>query len=252
LARGQAAPLLERRALPADRAVALYGLVPASLTGRRLTVDGRRSVVVRLGRLGLITASVDPREFAAPEIERRRADRKWMREQARHQERVLERLRPEAAVCPAPFLTTFDGLEAFDAAAKENYARWSRALTRLTGKVEYGVHAFVGPHALPDVDPYVLRVAQRSRARVTAREREASTPLDAHVRDLWDAVRAAAVATRRFEVRGLRGFVFGATLLADERGDLMLRAALSVLAPAGHALGASVYLEGPKAPFSFA
>jgi hypothetical protein len=218
-----------------------------------MTVDGRRAVVLRLGRLGLVTSAVDPREFAPAAIVRRRADRKWLREQARHHERVLERLRAEGNLCPAPFLTTYDGLEAFDEAARANYARWSRLLSRLSGKVEYGVHAFVGPHPLPDVEPYVLRVTRRaSRTRVAARIRAAATPLDAHARDLWEAVRAAAVATRRFDARGLRGFVFGATVLVDERGDLMLRAALSTLAPAGHALGVSVYLEGPRPPFSFA
>ncbi|MBV9103197.1 MAG: GvpL/GvpF family gas vesicle protein [Candidatus Eremiobacteraeota bacterium] len=252
MGRAQAAPLLERRALPADRAVALYGVVPAALAGRRLVVDGHRAMVLRLGRLGLITAAVDPSEFSSHGIEQRRTDRKWLRQQARHHERVLERMRADGNLWPAPFLTIYEGLDAFDAAAQGNYTRWSRALSRLSGKVEYGVHAFIGPHALPSADPYLLRVGRRARGRVTARIRSAATPLDAHARDLWEAMRNAAAAMRRFDGRGVRGFVLGATLLVDESGELMLRAALSALAPAGHALGVSVYLEGPLPPFSFA
>jgi hypothetical protein len=253
LGRSQAAPLLERRALPSDRAILLYGVVPASFAERRMVVDGRRAVVLRLGRIGLVTSPVDPAEFSDHERAARRDDRRWLRDQARHHERVLERLRAEGAVWPAPFLTTYDGLAAFDVAARANYLRWSRALSRLTGKVEYGVHAFVGPHTLPPADPYLLRVVQRaSRSRMAARIRAAATPLDAHARDLWTAMREAACAMRRFDARGVRGFVLGATLLVDEGGDCQLRAALSTLAPAGHALGVSVYLEGPRPPFSFA
>lgn len=222
------------------------------MAGRRLVVDGRRAVVLRLGRLGLITSAVDAREFSPEGLAQRRADRKWLRAQARHHEHVLERLRAAGDVCPAPFLTVFESVDAFDAASQEHYRRWSRALSRVSGKNEYGVHAFAGPHALPDAEPYVLRVAQRAtQGRVSARIRAGATPLEAHLRDLWEALRSSATTTRRFDLRGLRGFLLGATLLADERGETLLRASLSALAPAGHELGVSVYLEGPRPPFSF-
>ena len=60
-----------------------------------------------------------------------------------------------------------------------------------------------------------------------------------------------ASASRRFDAPGVRGFAFGIALLVDERGDEALRAALAALEPAGHAIGVSVYLEGPRLPFSF-
>jgi len=215
-------------------------------------VDGRRAVVLRLGRLGLVTSAVDPREFSIEALEERRPDRKWLREQARHQERVLDRLRAAGQVCPAPFLTVYDGLDAFDSATRANYRRWSRTLSRLSGKFEYGVHAFVGPHALPHAEPYVLRVAQRALwTRVPSRIRAAATPLDAHARDLWEALRRSSSATRRFDLPGFRGFVLGATLLVEENGEAAVRESLAELAPAGHELGVSVYVEGPRPPFSF-
>lgn len=248
MARTQVAPRLEPRALPVDRAIALHAVVPASLAGRRIGVDGRKAIVMRLGRLGLVTSSVDHEEFSPDAIGR--ADEKWLRQQARHQERVLERLRSEEGVWPAPFLTTYDGLEALDAAAREHYIRWSRALTRVTGKVEFGVHAFVGPHALPDAEPYVLRVARRA-AQGTPRLRAAVSPLDIHTRALWDALRAIGSSARRFAAPGLRGFVLGATLLVDEGCNEAIDGVLATLAPEGHALGLSVYVDGPRPPFSF-
>jgi hypothetical protein len=56
---------------------------------------------------------------------------------------------------------------------------------------------------------------------------------------------------RRFDAPGLRGFAFGAALLVDEQGDDALRFALAALEPAGHTLGVSVYVEGPRLPFTF-
>jgi len=98
---------LEPRVHPTDRAIAVYGVVPAEFAGRRYVVDGRRTVVVRSGRVALVASYVDPVEFSPQEIERRRVDGKWMRERARHHERVLERLRARGSVLPTPLLTTY-------------------------------------------------------------------------------------------------------------------------------------------------
>jgi gas vesicle protein GvpL/GvpF len=236
------------RALPVDRAIALHGVVPGALAGRKMGVDGARVLVLKLGRLGLVTSSVDPGEFSAGAIER--ADDKWLRGQARHQERVLERLHAEGTVWPAPFLTSFEDLEALDGAARANYIRWNRALTRVSGKVEYTVHAFVGPHALPALEPYVLRVARRT-SRSAPRLRQPVSPLDAHARALYEGLRASAAGARRFSAPGLRGFVMGVALLIDEGAADAVQGVLATFAPEGHALGLSVYVEGPRPPFSF-
>lgn len=256
MSKSQAAPTVEPRAHPVGRAIAVYGIVPGALAGRRFTVDGRRALIVRSGRLGLVTSYVDPVEFGPPEIERRRSDRKWLCAQARHHERVLDRLNALGSVLPTPFLTTYEDVGALENAVRMRGARWYRALARLGGKREYGLHVFAGPHAAPDAEPYLLRVSQRAvherpGPRRSARPRITRPPREAHLSELWDACVATAVAARPFDAPGVRGFAFGAALLVDDRGDEALRATLAALGPAGHELGVSAYLEGPRLPFTF-
>jgi hypothetical protein len=256
VSKSQAAPTVEPRAHPVGRAIAVYGIVPGEFAGRRFTVDGRRALIVRSGRIGLVTSYVDPTEFAPPEVERRRSDRKWLSVQARHHERVLDRLNARGSVVPMPFLTTFADVGALESAVRLSGARWHRALARLGHKREYGLHVFAGPHAMPDAEPYLLRVSQRAEherpgPRRAARARLTQSPREEHLGDLWDACIATAVAARRFDAPGLRGFEFGAALLVDERGDEALHKTLVALEPAGHQLGVSAYLEGPRLPFTF-
>ena len=246
---------IDLRTHPLDRAIAVYGVVPAEFAGRRFTVDGHRTIVVRSGSLALVASYVDPGEFSTEEIERRRTDRKWMQERARHHERVLDRLGARGSIVPTPLLTAYEDLGALESAVRRSRARWNRALARLTGKVEYCLHVFEGPHALPGTEPYVLRVSLRARRERTPRREPKSeanlAPLAMHRQELWDACVAASFETRRFDAPGVRGFAFGGALLIDESADDALRLALTTLEPAGHALGVTVYLEGPRLPFSF-
>ncbi len=237
-----------------DRAIAVYGVVPATFAGRRYVVDGRRTIIVPSGSVGLVANYVDPAEFAPEEIERRRVDGKWMRERASHHERVLDRLHARGFVLPTPLFTTYEDVGALESAVRKSASRWNRALTRVSGKAELGLHVFTGPHALPGSDPYVLRVSQRAqRQRKSARPAAPAeqTPLSEHLQRVWDACTSAAESVRRFEAAELRGFAFGVALLLDDRSEASLRMALSALEPAGHALGVSVYLEGPRLPFTF-
>lgn len=249
-----AASRVSPRAHPVDRAIAVYGVVPATFAGRRYVVDGRRTIIVPSGRVGLVANHVDPAEFAPEEVERRRVDRKWMRERAYHHERVLERLHARGFVLPTPLFTTYEDIGALESAVRKSAARWDRALTRITGKVEYGLHVFTGPHALPGSEPYVLRVSQRAqRQRKSSRASAPAeqTPLSEHLQRLFEACAAAAESVRRFQAAELRGFAFGVAMLLDDRAEATLRMALSALEPAGHALGVSIYLEGPRLPFTF-
>jgi hypothetical protein len=251
-----AAPRVGPRAHPADRAIAVYGVVPATFAGRRYVVDGRRTIIVPSGRVGLVANYVDPAEFAPEAVERRRVDRTWLRERAAHHERVLERLHARGSVLPTPLLTTYEDIGALESAVRKSATRWSRALARVTGKVEYGLHVFTGPHALPPLEPYVLRVSQRAQSerrssRAQAAPSPEATPLAEHLQRLWESCGAAAESVRRFHAPDVRGFAFGAALLLDERADAALRMAFTALEPAGHLLGVTVYLEGPRLPFTF-
>ena len=250
MAKSQAVPRVEFRAYPADRAIALFGVGSAALAQRRVVVEGQRASVIRFGRLALVVAYVDPNAFAPGEVERRRGDRLWMMRQARRHERVLERICGTEGVVPAPLLTIYPGLQALESVARESYSRWSRTLSRLTGKAEYTVHVFSGPHAIPDAEPYTVRVSTRS-SRTPLRPKAVPTPTGLHVQALWDACAKTARAIRRINGAGARGHVMSAAVLVDENESNALRKTLDQLGPVGQALGLSVYLEGPRLPFTF-
>jgi hypothetical protein len=252
--KSDAAPQIEPRAHPVGRAIAVYGVVPADAAGRKFVVDGKRTVVVRWGNVGLVTGYVDPVEFSPGEIERRRTDRKWLRERARHHERVLERLGPEVSVLPAALLTAYEGPASLEEAVRKRGARWRTALRRVAGKSEYALHVFAGPHAPGEPEPYVLRVSARARREKRGAVREEAqeqSPVEAHVARLWDACVAAADDARRFDAPGLRGFALGAALLVDDAAAAELQLGLSNLTSEGRELGLTVYLEGPRLPYTF-
>jgi hypothetical protein len=250
VAKAEAQLRVESRAHPADRALALYGVGGCSLAERRVVVEGQRVVAIRFGRLALVVGYVDPGACAPSELERCRGDRLWLRREARRHERVLERVCGQEAVVPIPLLTVYPGLDALEAIARERYARWSRSLARLAGKSELGIYVFGGPHAVPEIEPPLAREGGRN-SRTGPRARPDPTPLETHVRALWDACARSSNAIRRIDGDGVRGYVLGIAVLVGEAESSDLRKELEQLAPAGQSLGLSTYFEGPRLPFSF-
>ena len=249
--KAQTQPRVESRAHPADRAITLYGVGPRSLAERRVVVEGQRVVAIRFGRLALVVGYVDPGACIPSELERRRGDRMWLLREARRHERVLERVCGQESVVPVPLLTVYPGLDALEATARERYSRWSRSLARLAGKSELGISVFGGPHAVPEIEPPLARAPVRN-SRAGPRSRPDPTPLQQHVRALWDACAGSSSAIRRIDGDSVRGYVLGIAVLVDDAESTELRKNLDQLAPAGQSLGLSTYLEGPRLPFSFA
>jgi hypothetical protein len=229
----------------------LLAVCAPELAGRRLLIEGQRIQAVRFGRLALLLSFVDQQLYSVDEIERRRGDAAWLGAQARLLEAAVERARSSAAVLPMRLLTVFPHSGALEEAAREQYARWSRALTRLGSKRECVVHLFAGPHAPPGGEPYLVRISQRASRTSRPPVLKADAAIATHAQQLWQACAGIATATRRIQTGGRRGALWSAALLVNERDLVALSALVRGSAENGARLGVSAYLETPRAPFTF-
>ena len=151
--------------LRSSRPLQFFGVGDAALAGRRFVIDGSRATAVPFQRVALLVRYVDEEAWSTDAIERQRADPHWLVGQAHVHETVLDRAMARGAVVPAPFLTFFESMAELSDCAQQSYDRWRRSLARISGKDEWAIHAYVGPHAVPRSNPYVLRMAP-SRARI--------------------------------------------------------------------------------------
>jgi hypothetical protein len=236
---------------PAGRAVTLLAACGPELAGRRLVIEGRRVFAVRFGRLALLLAYVDAGEFAPSELERRRADGAWQAQQARIHERAVERASAHGHVLPLRSLTVLAGTDVLDGYVREHAPRWTRGLARLGDKRECAVHLYVGPHAMPLREPYLLRVSGRATRSNRIPTIAAGAEIAQHAQRVWGTCSALAQAVRRVPEPKRRGELWAAALLVAPSDVTPLADAVERCAAVGAALGITAYLEGPRAPFSF-
>jgi hypothetical protein len=229
----------------------LLGVCSPELAGRRLTIEGRRVQSLRFGRLALLVAFVDQDAYALDAIERKRGEPAWLAAEARVLEHAIERAGASGTVLPMRLLTAFPHAGALEESAREQYPRWSRALTRLGGKRECVVHLYAGPHAPPGGEPYVLRIAQRASRSARLPAIKGDPAVVDHAQRLWRSCSRLATATRRVQTGGRRGALWSAVMLVPEGGVGALSAAIEATVEAGAALGVTAYLEAPRAPFTF-
>jgi hypothetical protein len=245
------APIGRPRVYPAGRAAVMLAACAPQLTGRRLSIEGRRVQAIGFGRLALLVSFVDGAAYASAAIERRRDEAGFLAAEARLLEGAVERARVHGAVLPMRLLTVFEHPESLEVNAREQYARWSRALARLGTKRECVVHVYAGPHAPPGGLPYVLRVAQRVSRTGRPPSLKGDAPAVEHARRVWRGCAEIASATRRLPATTERGALWSAAMLLDESGVDRLAALLERSVEEGAPLGVTAYLEAPRAPFSF-
>jgi len=239
------------RLYPVGKAIVLFAVCAPELAGRRLSVGGRRVQAIRYGRLALLVAYVDRNEYAAVEVERRRADAAWFSAEARVLETAVERVATHGRVLPQKILTVLPHAEALERYAREHNDRWTRALGRLGSKRECAVHLYAGPHAPPGGAPYVARVASRAARSGKAPAFPSESAIARHALAVWNEVTSLAIATRSVGPGERRGALWSAVLLLDEGDVPALAAMLERSIVAGKELGVTAYLEGPRAPFTF-
>jgi len=247
----QTAPRVEPRVYPAGRAVVLHGVAAPELAGRRLVVEGRRIQAVRFGRLALLISFVAQDEYAGEELERRRCDAVWLRNEARIHERAVERAGVHAAIVPARLLTVFAHPAALEETATEFSARMCRSLTKLGGKKEFALHAFCGPHAAPGVDSYLLRVTAHAARAARLALPKVNEEIGRELGEIWRACGLLATSVRRVEGAPSRGLLGSIALLVPDADAETLKLHVSNASIGAAAFGVTYYLEGPRAPFSF-
>jgi len=239
------------RLYPVGKAVLVLAVCAPELAGRRMSVEGRRVQAIRHGRFALLVAYVDPNDYASAEIERRRTESAWLGAEARILETAIERASAHGRVLPMKILTVLPHAAALERYAFEQNARWTRALARLGPKRECAIHLYAGPHAAPGGEPYVARVTGRAARTGRAPAFPSDSPIARHALAVWQEVTALASAVRSVGTGERRGALWSAVLLIDEADVAALAAILERSVDAGKTLGACVYLEAPRAPFTF-
>ncbi len=117
----------------------LYGVVAADAA-----VDGKDDVLlVPEGDVAAVASRVSLDEFDASVLPERLGDAAWLEEKIRVHEQVLEGVLESASVVPCRFCTVYRTEEELRRFLAERGGDLSEALSRVAGRVELGVKAFV-------------------------------------------------------------------------------------------------------------
>ena len=235
-----------------SRPLQFFGVGDAALAGRRFVIDGSRATAVPYQRVALLVRYVDEEAWSIDAIARYRADPQWLVGQAHVHETVLDRAMARGAVVPAPFLTFFENTAELNDRARHSYDRWRRSLTRISGKDEWAIHAYLGPHAVPRPRPYVLRMAPpRTRATTPSIAAHATVSAAESLGKMWRACSALASASRPLDPATIPQQLFSAAFLLQRARVEPFREALERFTASAQDAGLTLYLEGPRPAYSF-
>jgi hypothetical protein len=237
-----------------DRVLHLIGIADEALAGRRMRVEGERITIARHEKIALLLRTVDAEAWAPQALDLKKNDANWLAHEARLHEAIISRAMTQGTVVPIRPFTVFPDAAALEAAARSQYTRWRRTLTRIAGKAEWALHVYRGPHAIPPVRPYLLRTAlarPQEAAPADDAAPKVARPLGDHVVQVWKACSALATAARRIDAHADPQQLFCATFLLPHSRNDALREALERLHPHAKALGLTYYLEGPRPAFNF-
>ncbi len=233
-----------------SRPLQFFGVGDAALAGRRFVIDGSRATAVPYQRVALLVRYVDEEAWSNDAIARQRSDPQWLVGQAHVHETVLDRAMARGAVVPAPFLTFYESMAELNERAQQSYDRWRRALARISGKDEWAIHAYLGPHAVPRANPYVLRSAH-SRSKTPSIAAYATAEATETIGKLWRACGLFANASRPLDPSALPQHLLSGAFLVQRSRVEGFRAVLERFSANAQSAGLTVYLEGPRPPYSF-
>ena len=233
------------------RGLQFFGAADGSLAGRRFQINGERAAALGFERLALLVRPIANDEWTPGVLSSNRENERWVHEQAVLHEAVLDRAMSRGPVVPARFLSVFACYTDLEAYVRTNYDRWRRSLARISGKEEWTLHVFAGPHVPPEHAPYLLRI-RPARSRTVARTRdEPGGVVEETLAKTWRACTAGASASRRLDSPHDKRAIFGATLLVPSGRVDALKSSIEGHALAARQLGLTYYLERPRPPFNF-
>ncbi|QKV92885.1 GvpL/GvpF family gas vesicle protein [Streptomyces sp. NA02950] len=214
------------------------------------------------GPLTAVVQDVPAADYAEEALRQRLSDRAELERCARAHHEVITAAMAAAPTVPLPLATLYRGDERAREALREREDSLLAALTRITGRVEWGVkvYALAGQPTDPAAAPGAAAASGRAyleqiRGRQRGREERRGAALRAAER-VDTVVRGLAVATRRLRPHGAevtgprRTHVLNAAYLVDRGRERQVRAALASLRRDETAV--EIELSGPWAPYSFA
>ena len=227
-------------------------------------VDGERVRVVSNGELAALVGDVDAGRFGPEALKRNLEQMDWLDRVARAHDTVVRVAAGRGAVVPVRLATLFQDDDAVRATLDERRAEFGTVLDAVTGRVEWGVKAYLDPGALAENAPTSGRAGQpdsgsaylmRRRAQLTAKrhlENEATQwTRAAHARlcGVCAASRVHRLQSAQLSGRG-DSMVLNASYLVDEERERELRTLVDELAVRHK--GLAIELTGPWPPYSFA
>jgi hypothetical protein len=233
-------------------------------TSGPIGVGGGAARPLRAAGLMAIVGSVAQSEFGETALRQNLEDLDWLERTARAHHEVIETVAKERSVVPMRLATVYSSEEAAGDMLRERAADLRQALTRLTGRSEWGVKAYV---VMPDDsaagqraethDPapgpgaaYLMRRRAQLAARQDARQEAVASAQAVHAELGQLSASARVYPPQSPEIAGHPGVMVlnAAYLVAEDRAE-EFGAAVTELAARHGAL--QLTLTGPWPAYSF-
>jgi hypothetical protein len=239
------------RDLPGDTVAHVSGIGGASV--RAISHQG----------LSALVSTVDLGEFGEAALRRNLEDLGWLEATARAHNAVAADAAAHAVTLPMRLLTVYRSDERVREALRRRGAEFAAALSRITGRTEWGVKVYAQPWEFMASDagaedtgtahPGTSYLLRRRAERHTEEEARRAAMCRANEVDLQISDIAAmrhVHPPQNPQLSGHEGWmVLNASYLIDDERVAELRAAVARL---GELRGISLELSGPWAPYSFA
>jgi hypothetical protein len=243
----------------------VYAFVAPCSADVRTAVENMHGVgtgalrVVGGEHLCAVVGSVPLAEFGEEALPERLNDRAWLEDKARTHEEVLERLLDVTTVIPLRFGSIFEDLAAVEEMLGRRRANLEHVLTRVRGRVEVGVQAWLDRAAFA-AEPAVEAISGRAYLERKRDERrrtdEAAGELQQLLGDVHERLLGLATdgVVNRPQPRELTGreaeMAFNAAYLVPA-GDESLARAVVELDAVHREQGLSFNVTGPWPPHNF-
>ncbi|MET7992837.1 GvpL/GvpF family gas vesicle protein [Amycolatopsis sp. NPDC005232] len=164
-----------------ETGVWLYAVTPeagAAALGGLTGVSAEHPRAVTAGRLAAVVGDVPLSSFGAEALRRNLEDLDWLAAVARAHDSVVAALVEQGPVAPVRLATVYHDDASVRVAVEERGADFERTLEHVSGRVEWGVKAFLQSEpepaaAVPDAEgPGVAYLARRRSALASQEERQ--------------------------------------------------------------------------------
>jgi hypothetical protein len=251
----------------AETGIYVYGVsrgLPGAAMARVTGVGGASVQVIEDEGLAAVVSPVSLDEFGEEALRRNLEDLRWLESTARAHHGVVDAAAEHAVTVPLGLATVYRTEERAREALRDRREEFTRALSRISGRTEWGVKAYADLGAAastaeaeeetPGAGPGTSYLRRRSTQRQTEEEARQEILLLA---ERIDDELCALAATRRLhrpqdpQLSGEPGWmVLNAAYLVDDERAEDFRTAVASLAETRPEM--RLQLTGPWAPYSFA